>query len=241
MLSSKTGKNNKKSFAIMAIIVGTVGVAIGAYSIFTVSSRMAQPAAQSNNPTSLSNSIMEKLVSNDSPPLGSPSAPITIIEFGDYQCKNCQRFNTQVKPMLVDEYVDTNKVRLIFMDFPIYGTDSVNGAIATHCASEQSRFWEMHDLMYQSQKEINSDWLTASNVKQFAASIDLDLQQFSSCFDSMKYEQAVKDNFDMGKTAGVNATPTFIIIDSNGMTETIVGAQPFSVFKQTLDRMLEDE
>ena len=232
-------RSNKKSFAIIAIIVGVIGIGIGAYSIATVGSRLGQTATPSESVSSTNTEKLHTLTLNGSPLLGSADAPITMVEYGDYQCPNCQRFATQVQPLIVGNYVNTGKVKLIFKDFTIYGNDSVNGAIAAHCAGEQNKFWEMHDFMYQNQKAINSGWLSVDSIKKFASGIGLDMQQFNICFDGKKYAQKVTENFSDGKSAGVNGTPTIIIIDNRGQTVTVPGAQPFETFKQVLDKMLE--
>jgi len=232
-------KSSKKSFAIIAIIVGAVGIGIGVYSIATVVSAIDQTATSSEWTLLPSISELHRLALNGSPLLGSPDAPITIVEYGDYQCSNCKRFATQVKPLIIENYINTGKVKLVFKDFTIYGNDSVNGAIAAHCASEQNKFWEMHDFMYQNQKAVNSGWLSVDSIKKFASGIGLDMQQFNTCFDSKRYAQQVTENFNDGKSAGVKGTPTFIIINSGGLTVTVPGAQPFNTFKQVLDKMLE--
>jgi protein-disulfide isomerase len=232
-------KSSKKSFAVIAIIVGVVGVGIGVYSIATIGSRLEQTTIPSEWVLSTGTEELHPLALNGSPLLGSSNAPITIVEYGDYQCSNCQRFATQVKPLIIENYINTGKVKLIFKDFTIYGSDSVNGAIAAHCANEQNKFWEMHDFMYQNQKAINSGWLSVDSIKKLASDIDLDTQQFKTCFDSKKYAQKVTENFNDGKAAGVKGTPTFIIINGEGQMVTVQGAQPFSTFKQVLDKMLE--
>jgi len=233
------GKSSKKSFAIIAIIVGVMGVGIGAYSIATVGSRLNQTATQSEWMLLPSTERLHPSALNGSPLLGSPDAPITMVEYGDYQCSNCQRFATQVKPLIIENYINSGKVKLIFKDFTIYGNDSVNGAIATHCASEQNKFWEMHDFIYQNQKAVNSGWLSEDSIKKLASGIGLDMQQFNACFDGKRYTQRVTENFNDGKAAGVKGTPTFIIIDGKGQIVTVAGAQPFNTFKQVLDKMLE--
>lgn len=233
-------KSSKKSFAIIAIIVGVIGIGIGIFSIVTVGSSLDQTATPSEWILVSSTEGLHPLALNGSPLLGSPDAPITIVEYGDYQCSNCQRFATQVKPLIVENYINTDKVKLIFKDFTIYGNDSVNGAIAAHCASEQNKFWEMHDFMYQNQKAINSGWLSADSIKKLASGIGLDMHEFNSCFDSKRYAQKVIDNFNDGKSADVKGTPTFIIINSGERPVIVTGAQPFQTFQQVLDKMLED-
>lgn len=192
-------------------------------------------------PTSEVQSIVtnDKFALNGSPLLGSQDAPITIVEYGDYQCPNCQRFATQIKPLIIENYINTGKAKLVFKDFTIYGKDSINGAIGANCASEQNKFWEMHNAMYMNQMAINSGWLSIDSIKSFASAIGLDMQQFNSCFDSKRYAQKVAENTNEGKNAGVTGTPTFFIVDSTGQIVTIRGAQPFNVFKQVLDNMLE--
>lgn len=222
-------KNSKKSFAIVAIIVGATGIGIGTYSIVTMASTLSQPEFRTES----------LQIPDGYPLLGLPSAPVTIVEYGDYQCTNCQRFATQTKPLIVENYVNSGKVKLIFKDFVIYGNDSANGALGAHCANDQGKFWEMHDLMYQNQEGTNSGWLSVDSIRKFASSIDLEMQQFDSCFDDKKYASRVAEGLNEGKTLGVNGTPTFIIIDSSGEMMTVRGAQPFSTFSQILDEALE--
>jgi len=233
-------KISRKGFAIAAIIVGAVGIGIGAYSIATVASTLDRSKTELNREWILAPPEDVLDLAFDKPAsLGSISAPVTIFEFGDYQCPNCQRFATQVKPLIVKNYVDRGNVRLVFKDFVIYGSDSVNGALAAHCAGDQGRFWDMHDLMYSNQEAINSGWLSTDNIRRFASEIDLDAEQFDSCFNNKKYAEKITKNVNEGKTLGVDGTPTFIIIDSNGEMMTVRGAQPFGTFKEILDKALE--
>jgi protein-disulfide isomerase len=229
-------KSNKKSFAIIAIIVGAVGIGLGAYTIVAVGINLDQQRTTTPSDAH-SDQRLNSLILNGLPMLGSTDAPITIIEFGDYQCPNCQRFNTQIKPLIVENYISTGKARLIFKDFTIYGHDSVNGAVATYCAGEQGKYWEMHDHLYESQRAINSGWLSMNNIEKFASEIGLANQPFKECLEDDKYKQQVMENFEQGKSIGITGTPTFVIIDRDGETKVVTGAQPYSVFKQILDEM----
>lgn len=237
--SCRLVKSSKKGFAILAIIVGASGIGIGAYSIATVASTLGQ----ADIPTeSLSSNTQEShhLVLGGFPSLGAQDASVTIVEYGDYQCHNCQRFAVQTKPLIIENYINNGKAKLIFKDFAVYGSDSENGALAAHCAGDQGKFWEMHDLMYQKQKGINSGWLSIDNIRKLASEIDLDMQEFNSCFDGKKYVENVAEGLNEGKTIGVNGTPTFIIIDRNGEMMTLRGALDFGTFKQVLDTVLEN-
>jgi protein-disulfide isomerase len=214
-----------------------VGVGLGAYTIVNVSTNLDQQSSIA--PADTNDQGLHSLMLNGSPVLGSMDAPITIIEYGDYQCSNCQRFATQIKPLIVENYINTGQVKLVFKDFTIYGNDSVNGAMAVYCAGEQNRFWELHDYIYENQDAVNSGWLSINNIKKFASEVGLDMQQFNTCFDERKYNQQVTENFEQGKSIGITGTPTFIIINSNDETKIVPGAQPYTVFKQVLDEMLE--
>ena len=230
--------SSKKSFAILAIIVGATGIGIGVYSIATVASTLGQTDVPTE---SLSNTQeSHHLVSSDFPSLGGPDASVTIVEYGDYQCRDCQRFAVQIKPLVIENYINNGKAKLIFKDFTIHGSDSVNGALAAHCAGDQDKFWEMHDLMYQKQEGINSGWLSIDNIRKLASETDLDMREFNSCFDGRKYVEKISEGLNDGKTLDVNGTPTFIIIDGNGGMVALRGAGDFGMFEQVLDTMLEN-
>jgi protein-disulfide isomerase len=171
-----------------------------------------------------------------SPILGSDSAPITIIEFGDYQCEQCYKWYHNTKDSIVQNYIETGKANLIFVDFPILGRDSPKAAAATYCAEEQGKYWEYHDLLYNFQEGVDSGWANSERLKAFAQSLELDEELFNSCVDSGKFAKRVQFNFNEAKKQGANGTPTFIIVNSEGQ-QKIGGAQPYSVFQKVLDAM----
>jgi len=184
-------------------------------------------------PEAQSKSVLD--LSGGSPLLGSPNAPISMIEFGDYQCTNCHRYFTNTEHMILKAYMETGKVKIIFVDFPFIGPDSITAAQAAHCANDQGKYWEYHDELYSNWNGENTGWAVTDNLKKFASNIGLDQKIFDQCLDSKKYEQRVKANFDIGKQLGVSGTPTFFIIYSPGKAVRIVGAQPYSTFAQVLD------
>lgn len=231
-------KISKKGFAIIAIIVGVASVGIGSYTITTVGTNSGQRDSIAPTSRILIDKGLDSLMLNGSPVRGSMDAPITIIDFGDYQCTKCMRFATQVEPLIIENYINTGKVKLVFKDLTIYGNDSVNGAIAAHCAADQNKYWDLHDHFYENQQAINSGWLSINNIKKFASEVGLDMQQFNACLDARKYYQKVQGNVEQALSIGAGETPTFIIIDSAGKSKIVKGAQPFSVFKQVLDEML---
>ncbi len=172
-----------------------------------------------------------------SPILGNPSAPITIVEFGDYQCERCYAWFHETKPVIVQDYIDTGKANLVFVDLAFLGRDSIPASMATYCAEDQGMYWEYHDLLYNSQESVDSGWANSERLKAFAFSLDLDMELFESCLDSGKYSKRVQYNIQQARENGVKGTPGFFIVGPNDQQQ-IGGAQPFSVFKKILDSMI---
>ena len=172
-----------------------------------------------------------------SPILGDPSAPITIVEFGDYQCEQCYAWFHNTKPAIVRDYIDTGKANLVFVDLAFLGRDSPKAAQASYCAEDQGMYWEYHDLLYNFQEHVDNGWANSERLKAFADSLDLDMELFESCLDSGKYSKRVQYNIQQAKENGVRGTPGFFIVGPDGQ-QKIGGAQPFSVFKNILDSMI---
>ena len=170
---------------------------------------------------------------DDDPSLGDENAPITIIEFSDFQCPFCARFREQTFDQLKTDYIDTGKVRLVYRDFPLSSIHPMaqKGAEASECADEQGKFWEYHDVLFQKQDEWTATGV--SKLKEYAGELSLDQSKFDSCLDDGKYEDEVAKDFQDGADSGVQGTPSFFI---NG--KQLSGAQPFAAFKQVIDAEL---
>ena len=170
--------------------------------------------------------------------LGSPDAPITVLEFGEYQCPSCGAWNRNTKEQFVARYVDSGIVKLYFRDYAYYGRDSTSAGIAARCAGDQGRYWEYHDHLFAAQGQINSGWASPENLKGFAQAIDLDTEAFNTCLDSAdRHRDELAADYANGFRRGVRATPTFIIIGPDGREEWIVGAQPFQAFERIIESM----
>lgn len=176
----------------------------------------------------------QSLIQSGSPVLGHSSAPITIVEWGDYQCTFCYKFHQSSKDLLMQEYVDTGMVKFVFRDFPLNGPDSVLAAEASYCAGDQGKYWEYHDEIYKNWAGERTGWVTRQSLNQFANTVGLDLVQLNKCLDDKKYEQKVLENEKFGKEIGIKATPSFLIFNNEKITK-IEGNQPFSVFRQVID------
>jgi len=176
---------------------------------------------------------------NGSPPLGSESAPITIVEFGDYQCEACYAWFHNTRDTLIDYYIETGKAKLIFVDLPFLGRDSITAAQASYCAEDQGKYWEYHSLLYTFQDgHPDSGWADRDRLNSFAFSLDMNMDEFNDCMDSSKYQKRVKANYDEAVKNDVQSTPTFIIISEDGKKKQFSGAQPYSVFSATIESML---
>jgi len=174
-----------------------------------------------------------------SPILGNPSAPITIVEFGDYQCSSCYNWFHKEKPAIYENYIATGKANLVFVDLAVLGRDSPTAAQASYCAEDQGMYWEYHDLLYNSQEsQIDNGWANSERLKAFAFSLDLDMDLFESCLDSGKYTKRVQYNVSEAKKHGARATPTFIIVGPDNQQEQFQGGQPYSTFKKIMDKMI---
>ena len=173
-----------------------------------------------------------------SPILGDPDAPVTIVEFGDYQCHQCHNWFVDTKPMIMRDYIETGKVNLVFVDFAFLGRDSPKAAQATYCADDQNMYWEYHNSLYTSQEsKIDNGWASSERLKAFAFNLNLDMDLFNECLDSEKYSKRVQYNSQQARDNGVRGTPGFFIVGPDDQKQ-IAGAQPFSVFQRIMDSMV---
>lgn len=168
--------------------------------------------------------------------MGDKNASVTLIEFSDFQCPFCRTFWRDSLPLIKSEYIDTGKVRFVYRDFPLsFHSGAMPAAQATECAKEQNKFWEMHDKIFSEQDKQGTGTIqfTVADLKQWSGEIGLDTNKFNSCLDSQKYADEVNNDLKDGQTAGVSGTPT-LFVDG----KSVVGAQPFSVFKSLIDAEL---
>ena len=193
------------------------------------------PASLQNNPQN----TLSLLIDNTSPILGSNDAPITMIEFGDYQCFFCNKFYHTIEPDIVKNYIDTGKVRMVFKDFVIIGQDSVNAAHAAHCSQEQGKFWQYHDTLYNNWNGENTGWASSANLLKFAKDVGLNDTQFGQCMANSRYISTVQGSLSDAKDLGLTGTPDFFIIAPDKSITKIEGAQPFQVFDELFKSKLK--
>ena len=184
-----------------------------------------------------------QLNNTKSPILGSQDAPITIIDFSDFQCYMCARYVKNTEPIINETFLQTGKAKLIFKHFPIRGFDSMGASLAAQCINEQgqSKFWEFHNLLYHNQGQIDSGWVSKENLKNFASQISgIYMDRFVDCVDSEKYKEFVQQDLELAKKFKFTESPSFVIIYSNGTDpEYLSGAHPFPSFSSIIDKKLE--
>ena len=187
----------------------------------------------SNNSETLTS---EKLIKNGSPIMGNIDAPITILEWGDYQCTYCYKFHQNTLNIINEEFIKTGKVKVIFKDFPLNGPDSKLAAEASYCAQDQQKYWEYHDELYKNWGGERTGWITREALTKFAQSTELNIEEFNKCLDVHKYQNKVDSIHNFGKEIGIDATPTFLVFNDEKIIK-IRGNQPLEVFLKTFDEL----
>jgi len=182
---------------------------------------------------------MALFTANGSPYLGSDDAPITLVEFGDYQCFFCNKFFHDTEESILKNYVETGKVKIIFKDFTIIGPDSIVAAQAAHCANDQGKYWEYHDELYNNWAGENNGWASSENLVKFAKNIRLNDDEFNQCMISGKYQQLVSSSSADAKNLGITGTPAFFVIGPDNQITRISGAQPYEVFHNIFQEELK--
>jgi protein-disulfide isomerase len=223
-----------RAVVIIIIVVATMLIASSVLSPNGQGKALAQQQNNVNN----NRLAFHNLVQEGSPLLGKPSASITIVEFGDFQCDRCARFAKYTEPQINQTYIQTGKVNLVFKYFPNYGPDSTPAAMAAQCVNDQGKFWNYYDLLFKNQGPPNFGWASKDNLKKFASQISgIDMQKFDSCLDGQKYLSFVQNDLALATSLGFQGTPTFVIEKSDSSTsQTLTGAYPFPSFRAIIDK-----
>ena len=200
-----------------------------------------QPSPENPSLPSLAPTTISEVNLDNDPIQGNNDAPITVVEFSDYQCPFCKRTFDNIMPELKEKYVDTGKVKHVFRDYPLpFHQNGIPAAIAAECANEQGNFWQYHDILFSKQAEWENLSGNATNekFKEYVNNMtQVDTSKFNSCVDSQKYKDEVEKDIADGSTYGVSGTPTFYIGNKeNGYTQ-IVGAQPLASFENIINKL----
>ena len=204
--------------------------------------RLASPPAQGPARAAQPPRVQATVATGDNPALGRRDAPVTVVEFSDYQCPFCRQFVTATLPSLKSAYVDSGKVRWVFRDFPLdrIHPNARKAAEAARCAGEQGKYWPMHDVLFQKQEALAEEQLS-----EHARALGLDSARFTACLASAKYASVVQQNYTDGAAAGVRGTPSFVVgrtrADDTVQGILLIGARPLDDFRQEIDRLLSQK
>jgi protein-disulfide isomerase len=170
--------------------------------------------------------------------LGSPDAPVTLVEFADYQCPFCRRFHQESFAQLKAPYIDTGKVRFVALDLPLQThPNALGAAYAARCAGQQGRYWEMRDALISHSEDLSRDALIV-----YAKQVGVDPKLFEECTSGNRYDGAVTNDTVAASQLSLSATPSFYLAKtgkSELVGEAIIGAQPYSVFDNAIKRLLD--
>jgi protein-disulfide isomerase len=221
-------------YSVLVVLALAVGILIG-YFAWGRTPAASQPVAAQPpagpvtgvNDSPTPQYVRYPIPTNGFPSIGPANAPITIVEFGDFQCPFCRQWQTDTYQPLMDAY--PGKIRLVYRDFPLtqIHPNALPAAEAAQCANEQNAFWPYHDKLFSSENLSNDVYV------QYATDLNLDMTKFNTCLSNHTYDKYIQDNSDFAVKTGVNSTPTFFI---NGLA--VIGAQPIDAFKQIIDKEL---
>lgn len=180
--------------------------------------------------TSQDNTRYDIPIHDDDPTWGPEDAPITMIEFSDFECPYCRRHSLDVLPRLLAAY--PGQIRYVYKDFPLTSIhpNAIPAAEAAQCAHEQDAFWEFHDLLFEMRLELGLE-----AYMEYAGELDLDMDAFTLCVEERRYTEIVLADYDFASSLGVRSTPTFFI---NGIA--VLGALPLEEFERIIDAELDN-
>lgn len=194
-----------------------------------------------NNPPPQQPTVIPSISIDNDPIEGSRDAPITMVEFSDYQCPFCKRTFDDTMPQLKEKYIDTGKIKHVFRDYPMpFHQNGIPAAIAAECANEQGKFWDYHNILFSKQTEWQNLHGNATNekFKEYATNLsNLDITKFNSCIDSQRYKEEVDKDIADGSLYGISGTPTFYVGNNEKGYTQIVGAQPLASFESIIKQI----
>jgi protein-disulfide isomerase len=194
----------------------------------------AIPETPTPSPDQTPEATREPLIPlDDDPILGSPDAPVTMIEYSEYLCPFCRRFTLETLPRIEEEYIDTGKVKLVFRDFPVHGQSAAAIAMVAECAADQGKFWEMHVMLFERAEEWSESEDLMGTFRSYAEEIGIDPDELTNCLELGTTWERILEDYQIGQQDGVSGTPSFLI---NGTP--IKGAQPFEEFQRVIEEEL---
>lgn len=218
----KQQQDSKNTLTIILIIAAFAIVAVGMVVLTTI-----KPIGKIVTPD---HAIAKQ---TDGLTMGSPDAKVKVTEFADFQCPACASYWDQLEPYIIENYIDTGKVQLIYSPFSFLGQgqkwdESVKSAEAAYCANDQQKFWQYRDFIFANHNGENQGAYSRERLLAFAKQLKLDETAFKECLDSDKYAQQVADDNAYADSQGASFTPSFLIngkiVNANELVQTIENA-----------------
>ncbi len=206
-------------------IAWTIAGVIGAAAVLVLGVSGAGAASQAE-------ALLEALERGPGPSRGSVDAPVTLVEFSDFQCSYCRKFWRETLPRIEEKYIRTGKVRFVYRHLALLGPPSVQAAVAAECAHDQGMFWPYHDRLFANASPLA---FSKGNLKRYADEVRLDPARFGSCLIAEQPRQKVEQETAVGFAIGMTGTPGFMI---NG--KRMIGAQPYEVFERIIEATLKE-
>ena len=181
------------------------------------------------------------VLEDDDPMKGNPNAPLTIVEFSDFQCPFCSRFYHDTLSQIDQNYIQTGKVKLVYRDMPLENlhANAFAAHVAAECANKQGKFWNYHDILFEKQIEWKS--LSPIDVKskfiEYSQSLSMSKSSFESCLNNPSISDEIRKDMSDASQYGVSGTPTFFIGNEKLGFTMLVGAQPYPAFQATIDKL----
>jgi protein-disulfide isomerase len=208
--------------------VSALDIATGAQPTLTPSAGAETPAIPPRSLTAIAGVTMR-----DVNRLGSSAAPITLVEFADFQCPYCAEFFRTAWPRLIDQYVAVNHVALVFKHLPVLGPESIWAAQAAECAADQGEFWAYHDALYAAQGGGEYWPYNPDNLIRLAEALTLDSTRFASCLDNDETLSRVQADYAEARQIGLRSTPAFLL---DG--QPLIGLWPYETFQAVIEQAL---
>lgn len=221
---------NNKLFLIPSSVV-LAGVLIAGAILYTQGIRVPTSDTKAQIQGQIGQTKVDLKLRDTDHILGNPNAQVLVIEYSDFQCPFCGRMFAETLPLLKENLVKTGKIKFVYRHFPLRSihSNAQKAAEASECASEQGKFWEYHDLIFERQNSMGID-----SFKAWAKELGLNSAQFDSCLDSGKYAERVDVDYNEGLALGVNGTPATFV---NG--KLVSGAVPFEEFEKVINEELK--
>lgn len=248
-------EQQKKKDLFLPVSIVIAAVVIGGAVIY--SNGLKSTGKDGATPTP-SGEVVEMNIIPEDKILGDSKAELTMFEFSDYECPYCAKFHKLTRPEIVSNYIDTGKVKALFRAMPFH-SNSLMDIQAVWCASEQNKYWEMHDAIFS--KKDAGETLTADSLAKYAGDLGMNKTDFSACLTASKNSDKINEIATAAQNAGILATPitliaqelpieinsAYVIAELQGGSSTIyidggviiIGAQPFSVYQTEIDKLLD--